>query len=219
MSEDSKFIVGTLTAVGLIVLGVLYFSSTSHNAGEPVVDTPPADASLLVREDSQKIVAADDQITIVEFADLECEACRMAHPILKQILEDYEGQVNFVFRNFPFHNNSVLAAKSAEAAGEQGKFWEMHDLLFENQLEWGEKTTPQTELFLSYAEELGLDLEAFSAVINSTKYEDKILRDQVDGKALGVDSTPTIFFNGQQLDGIPTYDELKALIEAELKLK
>ncbi|QQR55014.1 thioredoxin domain-containing protein [Candidatus Peregrinibacteria bacterium] len=218
MSEDSKVITGILAFTALIVIGMFLFTSnTASNSVEEVASTPPADTTLLIREDSQKIEASDDRITIVEFADLECEACKIAHPILKQILDEYEGQVNFVFRNFPFHNNSVLAAKSAEAAGEQGKFWEMHDLLFENQMEWGEKTTPQTELFISYAEELGLDIEAFTAVINSTKYEDKILRDQADGKALGVNSTPTIFFNGQKLDGIPSVEELEALIEAELK--
>jgi protein-disulfide isomerase len=120
-------------------------------------------------------------------------------------------------RNFPLHGNSVLAATAAEAAGEQGKFWEMHNLLFENQQTWGEKQTPQTELFTQYAQTLGLDMTKFSAVLKSNSYAAKIQRDKSDGMALGIKGTPTFFVNGKMVRGVPQYEELKAIIEEELK--
>lgn len=218
MNQETKVTIGMVLVCALIVVGIFAYGSkqegkvTSDKKAETVVD-----ASILVRDDSWKIKATSSKVTLVEFLDFECEACGAAYPIVKQILQEYEGKINFVVRNFPLHANSVLAAKSAEAAGEQGKFWDMYDKLFQNQKEWGEQRTPQTELFRKYAGEIGLDMSAFNEVIGSKKYEDKVARDQRDGNEAGVRGTPTFYLNGKQIHGVPRYDQLKQMIDVELK--
>ena len=207
LSDDAKVLLGIGLVTVTIFVGVAFAANQGAQPPEPVA------AEILVREDSWKQETPNAAITLVEFLDLECEACRAAHPNIKQILEDYQGQITYVIRYFPLHGNSELAAKAAEAAGEQDKYWEMVDLLFEQQPAWGEKKEPQTDLFLSYAEELGLDMEKFSAVFNSSAYEDKIERDRRDGVAAGVRGTPTIFLNGQVVDASPTYNTLKGLVD------
>ncbi len=215
MKQETKVVIGMISVTILILVGIFVLSG--KQAGVKFADSEPvSDMSMLVREDSQKIEAVGSKITLVEFLDFECESCGAAYPSVKRILSEYEGKMTFVVRNFPLHKNSVLAAKSAEAAGEQGKFWEMYAKLFENQLEWGEKQTPQTELFRKYAQEIGLDMKAFDAVISSTKYEDKIARDQNDGRGVGVQGTPTFFLNGKIVRGVPSYAALKQLIDKEL---
>lgn len=214
MKTEVKIIIG----VAVIVVGIGgLLLSMDKSKDETVSESKPADASLLVRDDSYKIKGDTDKVTIVEFLDFECEACGAAHPITKRVLDEYKGKINFVVRNFPNHKNSVLAANAAEAAGEQGKFWDMHDKLFENQKEWGEKTTPQTELFAKYAGELGLDVDKVKAVMESSKFTEKINRDKNDGLSLGVNATPTFFINGVKLVGAPRYEEFKSKIDSLLQ--
>ncbi len=210
LSDDAKVLIGIGLATVLIFVGIAVATTNQTQSTEPIA------YETLVREDSWKQEIPNAAITLVEFFDPECEACRAAHPQIKQILEDYSGQITYVVRYFPLHGNSELAAKTLEAAGEQGKYWEMLDILFERQSEWGEKKTPQTELFLSYAGELGLDAEKFTATLNSSAYEDKIKRDRQDGIAAGVNSTPSVFLNGVAVEEFPTYNTLKALIDGLL---
>lgn len=187
-------------------------SKTNSNSAKKSV----ADPNVLIRPDSAKMGAANAQVTVVEFFDPECEACRAFNPKIKQILKDYEGKIRLVVRYMPLHSNSMLALQAIEAAGEQGKFWQMQELLFERQREWGEKREPQTALFEKYASEIGVNMEQFRAAIAANGYMTKIERDKSDGQSLGVRSTPTIFVNGRQLPGV---DEqmLRSMIEEELK--
>lgn len=101
---------------------------------------PKADLKLLIRPNSNKISTPSAKVTLVEFSDLQCPACAQAHPVVKQILEENKGNINFVYRHFPLsqHKNARIAAEAAEAAGEQGKFFEMVSKLFENQNKWSE---------------------------------------------------------------------------------
>lgn len=214
MSTDLKVILAVLGLSTAIIVGVAFFGDkglSNDNTADAFVDS-----SILIREDSLKINVPASKVTIVEFLDFECEACRVAHPILKQILKEYEGRITFVLRIFPLHSNSVLAASAVESAAQQGKLWQMYDKLFEQQTEWGEKQTPQTELFTRYAQELGLNMEQFQAGLTDKKFAAKIERDRQDGIRAGVKGTPTIFLNGIPFQGIPTYNELKNKIEAEL---
>ena len=219
VSGEAKTLLGIGLATVLILAGAVFYLS---NAGTPVpgstsdAEAQRIDANVLVKADSQKITAPDAKVTIVEYIDFECEACGAAHPIVKQILNEYKGKVNFVVRHFPNHKNSILAANFAEAAGEQGKFWEMHDALFENQKEWGEQQTPQTELFLTYAKGLGLDTEKMKATVENNTFTDKINNDKQEGIAIGVDATPTFFINGVKEVGVIPYDTFKRKIETEL---
>jgi protein-disulfide isomerase len=182
----------------------------------------------LVRPDSPTLGPADAPVTLVEFLDPECESCGAFHPNVKRILKDYDGKVRLVVRYMPFHPNSVLAANVTEAAGEQGKYWEMQELLFRRQPEWGEihghgahaapavRREPAGVLFERYAAELGLDVERVRAAVATNRYAAKVERDKRDGQSLGVAKTPTFFVNGRQLARFSQQD-LRALIEDELK--
>jgi len=168
-----------------------------------------------MRSDSVTLGAADAPVTVVEFLDPECEACRAAFPFVKQLLEQYEGRIRLVVRYFPLHNNSVLAAKATEAAGAQGKYREMQEMLFTRQPEWGEQQTPQTDIFIRYATELGLNIEQFTADLENPDYLTKIERDRADGEALGVTGTPTFFINGRKVEELSA-NSIIAMIEAQL---
>jgi protein-disulfide isomerase len=195
----------------LLVAGVLFAVARAGDTN--TADPTAAQQGLLVREDSPILGAPGAPVTIVEFLDPECESCRAVHPIMKRLLQEYDGQVRLVVRYLPLHKNSVLAAQATEAAGEQGKYWEMQDLLFANQPQWGEKGTPQSALFTEYARTLGLDVAQFTATVESGKYAAKVERDRQDALALGATGTPTIFINGRQVREL-SYAGLKAAIDA-----
>lgn len=217
MSTDAKILLGIAGLTLLIIGGIVALSIRNNISQSASAVVAPEQRDRLVRPDSQRIAATPSRVTLVEFADFECEACRAAYPTVKKLLNEYQGKITFVLRNFPLHGNSVLAAQAAEAAGEQDKFWAMYDLLFTKQGEWGEKQVPQTELFVQYAAMLGLDVKKFTATLQSDRYQDKIRRDKSDGLALGVKGTPTFFLNNTMLTVMPSYEELKVLVEAELE--
>jgi protein-disulfide isomerase len=202
------------------VIGANYYRSSVQSERKP---TTTANASL-IREDSPTLGNADAKVTIVEFLDPECESCAAFYPTIKKLLKEYDGKTRLVVRIMPLHPNSVLAATFTEVAGEQGKYWQAQEMLFQKQPEWGTKhgppsATPQpdvTKLFVKYAMELGLDLNKFEAAVRENRFAAKLERDKKDGQANGVRQTPTIFVNGRQLARLNEAD-LKALIEDELK--
>lgn len=212
MNQQLKLVLITIgiTLVGIFGISAL-FSNSSNTATEP---TEVADTSVLIRDDSPSKGSKDAKVTIVEFLDPECEACKAAHPLVKKVLSDNPDSVRLVVRYFPLHGNSVLAARATELAGEQGKYWEMQDKLFENQTIWGEKKEPQTVLFIQYAQELGLNVETFTEALNGTKYTDKVQRDKIDGQTLDVNGTPTFFVNGKKVQNIGS---LSTIVQEELK--
>lgn len=187
------------------------------SAAPPGSPGASASASGLVAVDSPSISAPGAPVTVVEFLDFECEACGAAFPIVKRILAEYEGRLTYVVRDFPNHNNSVLAASAAYAAGEQGKYWEMYDLLFERQSTWAERQDSQAEAFLGFAEELGLDMARFQTDLDSGRYIDRIQRDFNDGRRLGVDATPTWFINGVKFVGVLPFEDFKARIDEAIE--
>lgn len=197
--------------VGAVV--VAFIAASAGGGGEDEVASGSERSERLVRPDSQVLSDAGSDVEFVEFLDFECEACRAAFPAVEQLREEFGDQVTFVVRNFPLHNNSVAAAKAAEAAAAQGKFEEMYVKLFETQTEWGEKSSSQEDVFFGFAEDLGLDMDEFRSVYDDPATEEKIERDQADGRALGVSGTPTFFLNGEKLEP-ETFDELVATIEA-----
>ena len=203
-------ILGSVAVV--ILLGAIVLFNRSQQANSTL---STVDQSLLIREDSPSRGPADARVTLVEFLDPECESCRAAYPEVEQILEEYEGRIRYVVRYFPNHQNSLLAVAATEAAGEQGMYWEMQESLFANQLEWGEKNTPQTDLIIRYATELGLDIEKFRVSLQNPIYIEKAQRDRQDALALGVKGTPTFYVNGQLVYGM-NGQTLRNLIEATL---
>jgi protein-disulfide isomerase len=157
---------------------------------------------------------ADAAVTLVEYGDFECPNCKQAAPAVQHVLHHYAGQVRLVFRHYPLeevHPHALHAALTAEAAGAQGKFWEMHDLLFENQshLKPGQ--------LRGYAEKLELDLERYDAEMKSGLYLQRV-REAIDGgKRSGVRATPTFFVNGMVLDVSFGLDSLRRRVEQALR--
>lgn len=137
-------------------------------------------------------------IKLVEYGDYQCPHCATAYPIIKEIQSTFGDQILFVFRNFPLqesHRYANIAAQAAEAAGKQGKFWEMHDAIFENQQHLNE------EFIEHLAEKLGLDMDEFEEDMNSEEISTKVEDDFESGVRSGVNGTPSFFINGEKFDG------------------
>ncbi len=147
------------------------------------------------------------KVVLVEYGDFQCPACGSAHPTVRKLTEKYQDQMLFVFRNFPLtqiHPNARAGAAAVEAAGLQGKYWELHNLIFESQDEWSSSSTADRgAIFASYAEKVGLDKNEFNSVLKkeSTRISKKIDFDRALGNKLGVNSTPTFYLNGKKLEG------------------
>ena len=193
-------------------------TSTGSNS-----NTAGVNPETLIRPDSYTSGPAAAPVTLVEFYDPECEACAAFHPIVKKILKDYDGKIRLVLRYMPLHPSSMTAATFTEAAGEQGKYWQAQELLFNKQSEWGQKhgqpSAPPADinaLFDKYAKELGLDLPKLNSAIKENRFREKIERDKKDGQSLGVRQTPTFFVNGRQLLRFGEPD-LRQLIEEEIR--
>ena len=157
----------------------------------------------------------DAELTLLEYGDYECPHCGRAHPIVKRVQKHFGRRLRFVFRNFPLsqiHPNAQTAAEAAEFAGAHGRFWEMHDLIYENQDRLG------LPLFFSLTEELGLDPEALRGALTSGTYEPRVRRDFLGGVRSGVNGTPTFFINEQRHDGPWEFEDLVTALDARRAL-
>ncbi len=209
MKQETKIFLGIGIFTVLVFAGIIWLASKSTTG-----DTISAD--ILIKPDSQKIESAGAKVVLVEFGDYQCPACRAVNPLVNQILKDYKGKITFVFRNFPLpqHQYAVISAESAEIAGDQGKFWEMHDMIYEHQDEWVSSKTPK-DLFIQYAKNLGMNVDEFKKSLDADKYSDKIERDRNDGDSINVDATPTFFVNGHKLV-LNSAGDLKSAIDNAL---
>lgn len=158
------------------------------------------------------------RVTLVEYSDFQCPACERYYGIIKQLEEDYSDILRVVFRQFPldYHPLAKKAAKAAESAGLQGKFWEMHDLLYSNQSDWTVLDYPD-DLFRQYAVSLGLDPDKFTADYNSAEVEQSIAADIQSGIDSQVDGTPSFYLDTRKIQAPSDYEEFKKIIEKELE--
>ena len=159
--------------------------------------------------------SADAPLTLVEYGDYQCPSCGAAYPVVKRLQKTLGKKLRFVFRNFPLtqaHPYVLIAAEAAEAAALQGKFWEMHDLLFEQQ------DFLEPDIIPLWVKRIGLDLERFGNDIKQKVLENRIKEDRRSGIRSGVNGTPTFFINGTRYDGSPDYNSLLAALESELRL-
>ncbi len=215
MSKEAKILIAI--AVVVVIGGVLlaFFANPQPKTPGEVIDS-----KNLVRSNNYMTGSKDAKVTIVEFGDYQCPACGAAEPIVKEVLADYKDNpnVNFVFRNFPLdsiHPNAHISSEAAEAAGAQGKFWEMNNMLYEHQSEWTESPDP-LPIFVGYAAALGLDTGKFKSEVESRRYADVIAADVQDGTNATVNSTPTFFINGVKYNKVLPKDEFKKLIDEQL---
>jgi protein-disulfide isomerase len=194
-----------LAAVAALLVAAFVVAARLHRGGQEqerqaaAARAPAVDAERLVRPDSPSRGPLDAPVTVVEFLDPECEACRAMAPLVERVLAAYPGRVRLVVRYLPLHANSGVAVRALEAAAEQGRYWEMLDALFRNQPVWGSHQSPRPDLIPTYAEEIGLDMDAFRRSVEGIKHQAKLDRDRADAEALGVRATPTFFVNGRPL--------------------
>jgi protein-disulfide isomerase len=147
-------------------------------------------------------------VLLEEFSDFQCPACGAMAPVILGLMDEYGDQIRFEYKHFPIeraHPYAVQAAMAAEAAGQQGKFYEFHDLLFENQQTWSQSPTPNAQ-FQQYAAELELDIDQFRRQLNASLLRDKVQAQQAEGRDRGVTGTPTMFLNGERMQ-YSTYQE------------
>ncbi|HJZ05083.1 hypothetical protein A2634_04535 [Candidatus Amesbacteria bacterium RIFCSPHIGHO2_01_FULL_48_32] len=205
-----NWLIGVLVVIGL---GVGLWKMTSTK--------PSTQDSKLKIQDSIEITESDwvrgkreAPVTLVEYGDFQCPACGAYYQVLLQLEKEFPDRLRVVWRQFPLttiHANAWDAAEAAEAAGRQGKFWEMHDVLFENQKEWTESGK-----FDGYASRIGLDVTKWKEDLGEKSIEEKVRKDQNSGIDLGVTGTPSFFLNGEKI-GLPgSYEKFKAIIEGEV---
>lgn len=214
MTKEAKILIGISA---LVIAGGVVLSIVANP--KPKEPGAPVDQQSLTRETSHLKGSKDAKVKVVEFADFQCPACAQAQGSMGKLWEDYKDNPNvaFIFRNFPLdqlHRNARVAAEFAEAAGEQGKFWELVPLVYATQNQWGTSTDP-FPILASQAKTLGLDIDKIKASVDQRKFKDVIEEDRKDGEAAGVKGTPAIFINGVKSDSYQ-YDKLKEQIEAEL---
>lgn len=203
--------IGLVLVASLVTIGILFGAWYMTSAPKTVVKQ-----DIPVRETDYVAANKKAKVMLVEYSDFQCPACGQYHPLIKQVLAKYKDQIGFVQRHFPLqqHENAIVAARAAEAAGKQGKFYEMGDVLFTNQKEWEEMDDP-TKIFEKYAGKLKLNMEQFKKD-NTDSLDKKIEADRLSGVALGVNSTPTFFLNGVKLSNPGSLDAFSKLIDAEL---
>lgn len=158
-------------------------------------------------------------VVLEEFADFQCGSCALKHPILSEIKSMYGGRIRFVFRNFPLeiHDKAYDAAVAADAAGLQGKFWDMQNILFINQAAWAADTNYK-QTWKGYAQKIGLDVAKWENDMLGIVSKNRVDEDKKRGKAIGITSTPTLFINGVDVPFAQmTKEGLKVLIDAELQ--
>ena len=200
----------------LLVGGALALGLSLSGGGDSgTTDSPEA---ALVREDSHRLsIAESGEVTLVEFLDFECESCRAAYPFIEQLREEYGDRVTFVARYFPLpgHPNSETAAVAVEAAAQQGAFEAIYQRMFETQDDWSHREESQAPVFRQFADDLGLDLEAYDAAVADPATLERVQRDKADGLALGVQGTPMFFLDGRKLE-LTTAEAFIAAIEDAL---
>lgn len=215
MNQETKVLIGiTLVTVAIVLAGILFL-----NKSNPVdfSNAKKADQKILVRPDNHRKGPKDAKVTVVEFGDFQCPACGAAQPTVRQLEREYKDTVAFIFRHYPLpqHQNAFIAAQAAEAAGEQGKFWEMHDKLYDTQNAWS-NSKGALDIFAGYAKDLKLNVDQFRKAVTTNKFKNKIMADEQDGGTIGINSTPTFYINGYEFPGAIPYDQFKSAIDTLL---
>ena len=214
--------------VALVTVVVLTGSGGDSDSGSSTEATSTSsEASSATGASEASVVAPDPRrlgppgsggVTFTEFLDFECEACGAAFPAIEQLRRDYAGQVTFNIRYFPVdsHRNARNAAIAVEAAAQQGALEEMYERMFETQTSWAEQSSSKAAVFRGYAEDLGLDMEAFDAAVADPQTEARVERDLNAGVELGVQGTPTFFINEQLIEP-RSVEDIRQQIDAALQ--
>lgn len=162
---------------------------------------------------------ASSTVLLIEYSDFQCPACRSYYTMMRQVAQEYGDRLAIVYRHFPLitiHSNAEFAAMASEAARKQGKFWEMHDMLFEKQNEWSESSDYMSH-FESYATLIGISAEQFKADFNSDDVKNFVRAERNHSIKIGLQGTPTFFLNGEQIGNPRTLGEFRSILNAALE--
>jgi len=197
-----------LIGIGLAVWGMAKFATSSGS--QPYLIARAISETDWVKGNREA------SVVLIEYSDLQCPACAAYAPIVNRITEEFSDRIAFVYRHFPLpqHQNAELASRATEAAGKQGKFWEMVDQIFANQDTWANERNAQ-EVFRAYAQSIGLDVAQFENDRNSREIKNKIENDYLSGIQSRINSTPTFFLNGEKIQP-QNYEEFRNLILQKL---
>jgi protein-disulfide isomerase len=212
------WVIGIFIAVVILAtIAAALFSSGAVPAHSTFNATtvPPLTSADWMRGD------ATSTVSVIEYGDFQCPACGEYEPIVEQLTKEYGNRVLFAFRNFPLfqiHQDAMIAAQAAEAAGLQGKYWQMHDLLYARQSEWSAEpaSTVVAKYFNGYAQSIGLDVAKFDSDINSSVVTGKVQKDLASGNAASIDHTPTFFIDLAQIPNPSGFAQFQSDIDAAL---
>jgi len=225
------WIIFIAVVVGLLVALVMWSQSTT-----PQIDANNINVnSVQVASNTNGNIAdhvfgkADSKTVLIEYGDYQCPGCSSVNPGIEKITHEYQAAITFIFRNFPLtsiHQNALAAASAVEAAGLQGKYWEMHSLIYQNQTSWENLSGEErTNSFVDFAKSLGLDGDKLKTDLLSTDISQKIIFDEALGKKADVNSTPTFYLNGVKLSSDVISDvqqgtgnKLRDALDSQLKV-
>lgn len=206
-------IVGAVLVIGALVIG---WQAFNKNDGTSSVAPSVSEVSAFDQVKGNPKAG----VLLTEYSDFQCPACASFYPVVSQLVEEYGDRIGFVYRHYPLfsiHPNAEEAAWAAEAAGKQGKFWEMHDMLFDRQQQWSNERGVE-DIFGDYAESLGLNREQWLSDYKSDVVRDKVEADVASGNRERVNSTPTFFVNGTKMSAPSSLDDFRRMIEMELSI-
>ena len=215
MNGETKLFGGIILATLVIVGGAIFFLSRPSS-----VTPQKADEKLLMGTHHYEISTASAKATLVEFGDYECPACGAYAPVVDQVLKDFSGSLNYVFREYPLtsiHPNAMLGSEAAQAAGLQGKYWQMHEILYQKQNEWSvvDGATARKDI-LGYAKNIGLNVEQFTKDLDSNTVKNYVQADMNDGDALGINQTPTFYLNGVMMNNPSSLADFESAVRAAI---
>jgi len=204
----------TFIIIGGAVFGAVYIGSNSADDGD---QTASVINVVTVKQGDWMIGSTTAPVTLIEYSDFQCPACKLYDPILRKLIEDYGDKVSLIYRHFPLsqHQQAKPTAYAAEAAGRQGKFWEMHDIIFDKQNEWADRPSVNSKLE-NYAKGLGLNMEKFKADFSDSAIKTKVEADFKSGIEAEVNATPTFFLNGVKIDAPRSLEEFKNKIDGAI---
>lgn len=210
MNSETKFFLGIILATAVIIGGAIFFFSRPTNASL-------VDPEILIAKDSPKLGSPSSTVTLVEFGDFQCPACGAYFTVIKQLMDQNKDSLSLVFRHFPLpsHPNALPASRAVEAAGKQGKFWEMYDKVYETQKVWSAEKNA-AEIFAGYAKDLSLNTDQFTKDMASSEVQKRIDADVIDAKTLGINATPTFFLNGEKIQNPASLEDFETLIKAAM---
>jgi len=222
--RNKVFIIVLLVTCALIVGGIFLMSGkgSTSSSNQPIINS-----SILLPDGVNKTsgyvngvylpASPSATVALVEFGDYVCPACKTYSPIIKQLLTGFAGQITYSFRNYPlsYHTNAPAASYAVEAAGLQGKYYEMQEKMYSSQDNWVNSSDP-TNIFIDYAKGLGLNIDQFTTDMQSKNVKDIVQKDTENGNFVRINETPTFYFNGIKISLTGDPNQIKNLIEAEL---